>query len=530
MSQLPFTPRDLGLPSKFHSFRPQQETAILMCLDNGLPNTAPCMATGSGKSLAMIGLANLLDARTCVLTSTKMLQNQYLSDFGPIGMVDVRGRGNFTCTESPGRTCEQGGKYGCPSAHSLECPYWHQYQQALKSRLVVTNYDYFIAVNQYAEGLGGFDLLILDEAHNCPQHVCSAAAVSISSGDVYSTLDSRWPPARQAGSLAIWEEWARLHQKQVAERISRFQTMAAKQGRGSLTWYEIEEWERLRDIERRLLQLVGRRGDWAIRQEHKGWYFEPLWASSYVEEYLLRHAKRRVFLSATIIPKTLSLLDITKSCLYKEFPAVFPPNRSPLLHVPTTTVTSRTQAADIAIWRGRIDTLISQRLDRRGILHSVSYRRAEDIKEHSRQAWVILTHEPQTINQAVELYRTAPPPTLLASPAVTTGYDFPGAECEYQILCKMPVPDTRDPIMEARQRADPEYRDYVAAQTLVQSCGRGMRSAEDRCENISVDNLIPISIFGKRSQHLYPSWFKKCYRRSEMPPEPPPKLPEKSST
>ena len=39
--------------------------------------------------------------------------------------------------------------------------------------------------------------------------------------------------------------------------------------------------------------------------------------------------------------------------------------------------------------------------------------------------------------------------TVLVSPSVSTGYDFPGRECEWQFICKVPFPDGRAKIQQA---------------------------------------------------------------------------------
>ena len=103
-----------------------------------------------------------------------------MDDFARAGLVDVRGQGNYPCKEliAGGRfwrsdvdqwktNCDNG---PCHSGYSCElrasgCHYFDAHKKALASRLVVTNYSYWMAVHKYRDGLGPFDLLVLDEAH-----------------------------------------------------------------------------------------------------------------------------------------------------------------------------------------------------------------------------------------------------------------------------------------------------------------------------------------------------------------------------
>jgi Rad3-related DNA helicase len=102
---------------------------------------------------------------------------------------------------------------------------------------------------------------------------------------------------------------------------------------------------------------------------------------------------------------------------------------------------------------------------------------------------------------------------------VTTGYDFAGKLCEYQIVAKIPFPDRRNPVVAARTDYDKEYPAYVAMQELVQAVGRGMRSADDQCETAIFDSNC--SWFMRAYRHLAPEWFLSAYRRVETLPTPP---------
>ena len=111
----------------------------------------------------------------------------------------------------------------------------------------------------------------------------------------------------------------------------------------------------------------------------------------------------------------------------------------------------------------------------------------------------------------------------LIGPSVTTGYDFPGTQCEYQILAKVPFPDSRSPILKARCEQDKLYADYLTMQTLVQTCGRAMRSKMDQCENFIVDDNIRW-FMSRNGNTLAPKWFRRTYRILSKVPPPLPKL------
>jgi Rad3-related DNA helicase len=140
---------------------------------------------------------------------------------------------------------------------------------------------------------------------------------------------------------------------------------------------------------------------------------------------------------------------------------------------------------------------------------------------------MIAPRNARELAHALDRFRDSPSPAILISPAITTGYDFAYSQCEYSIVVKMPFADSRSPIMAARAKADPEYIPYLTAQTLVQSCGRGMRAADDQCETLVLDGSIkwfsrPQDKKGFR--HLLPSWFIRQLVYADRQPEPLPPL------
>jgi Rad3-related DNA helicase len=128
---------------------------------------------------------------------------------------------------------------------------------------------------------------------------------------------------------------------------------------------------------------------------------------------------------------------------------------------------------------------------------------------------------------AVKNFRRAAAPKVLISPSVGTGYDFPFEDCEYQIISKVPYPDTRNPLVKARCSTDPDYAPYIAMQQLVQASGRGVRDIEDTCESFILDDNI--AWFMPKFAHFAPEWFRRAYRRSSLIPKPAPKLKVRST-
>jgi Rad3-related DNA helicase len=132
---------------------------------------------------------------------------------------------------------------------------------------------------------------------------------------------------------------------------------------------------------------------------------------------------------------------------------------------------------------------------------------------------MITNQRGESITHVLEAFRSANPGTVLISPSVSTGYDFPGRQCEWQFICKVPFPDGRAKIQQARQADDREYGPYGAMQTLVQFFGRSMRSKDDRSEGFICDDHL--QWFLPKYRHLAPKSFHSHFRMVTNVPPPP---------
>ena len=96
--------------------------------------------------------------------------------------------------------------------------------------------------------------------------------------------------------------------------------------------------------------------------------------------------------------------------------------------------------------------------------------------------------------------------------------DLPDDFCRFQILFRLPFPSTQSKIVQARVAIDPEYAAYLMTQRLIQSVGRGMRSATDWCETFILDDKWKWA--KGKYKHMLPAWFREALGISQTVPDP----------
>lgn len=524
------SPAALGI-EKFGAWRPGQAEAVLRALDSDKRFVVLGMPTGFGKSLVYIACGVLGDPAV-FLTSTKGLQTQLIEDFSASGLVDIRGMNNYPCqelndgallqTRLRGSTCDEGpclSGWECPHASS-GCDYFDARRIAAGSQLTVTNYAYWLGVNADAPDrspLGNRGRLVLDEAHAAIDELGDFLAIEIGHWEVEGVLGRSFP---EQTTMEEWRRWARTLSNDAAEYILQ---LNAEVRLGQDVRKNSRQLKVLRSLHRRLVGIATMKGQWVMeetrerRQGRRVVRFDPVWPGAYAESSLFTGIPKVILTSATIRPKTLELLGVPNDQYeFMEYPSSFPVNSRPFTWVPTVSVSHRMDSGSERVWAAKVDAIIRGRLDRKGIIHTISYARRDYLLKHSEYARYMVVHDTGGTSDTVRRFKEMRPPAILISPSVGTGFDFPGAECRYQVIGKVPFPSTQSVVVKARQEQDKDYFAYVAAQNLVQMAGRGMRSSDDWCENFIIDDNW--RWFYQRYKQFMPNWFVRACRRSDMVP------------
>lgn len=94
---------------------------------------------------------------------------------------------------------------------------------------------------------------------------------------------------------------------------------------------------------------------------------------------------------------------------------------------------------------------------------------------------------------------------VLFSPSVTEGEDFPGDQCSYVVIPKVPFASLGDALVREKRKADPSGYSWQAIRDVIQGSGRGVRSQTDKCIIYILDSNFEKVI----EEHIetVPHWF-----------------------
>lgn len=509
------TPDRLKLP--ISAWRSGQEEFIYSACTNIKRAKALCAPTGFGKGVSLVAVALITGEPTCIVTSNKGLQEYYSKTFAHLGMVDIRGRNNYPCAMREDYTCEDGNHARCPYKGTVACPSSQAEMRAATSNLVVTNYSKWCAAKKYGQGMQHFRQVIFDEGHHTFGALASSMQIVLNHREIEKDLKMEFLAGLDSESFPAWKQWALIAKR--AADVAYIQAKARITGVSDPKPNWVRHCTHMQNLMRRLATLAAASPtEWIVEQIEQGYKFDPIRPGRYAEAGLLFRVPRILVASATLRPKSMFMIGIGKDNFdFQEFNSDFDPKNCPIYYIPTMRVDSK--AKDLSPVWNVLDRIAARRRDRKGIVHTISFTRRDEILANSHFASSMIFNEKGSpAIETVDLFKASPPGSILVSPSVDTGYDFPGSDAEWQFICKIPF-EPPSLILKAREALDSEYRPYLAIQTLVQAFGRIIRSREDRGENFIPDEHL--SWFLPRFGHLAPKSFHGFFREIQILPAPP---------
>lgn len=310
----------ITLPPWATSLHPPQVDAlqqILSAFNSGAQVVMLDAPTGSGKTLIGEMVRQYLSARALYLCSSLALQSQFARDFHDTAIL--MGRTNYSTYDSPSSFPELNAGdcnkarddtpacYGCDPSDDAEdvmhcrwchpvtsCPYEQAKAVAMRSNLVCTNTSYFLYEANYVGNLPlGRQLIIIDESDTLEDVLLSFVEVSISAK---KAAEYGIQPPDKKTVESSWVEWAAMAAATLSGKHVHGDSVSSIRAKKAL--------DRLRsNIQRLNDPKTGiASGGWVYTGYDKGDIsFKPIEVNHLAQDYLWRHCKRFLLMSATTI-------------------------------------------------------------------------------------------------------------------------------------------------------------------------------------------------------------------------------------
>jgi len=152
-----------------------------------------------------------------------------------------------------------------------------------------------------------------------------------------------------------------------------------------------------------------------------------------------------------------------------------------------------------------------------GIIQGVSYALCKRLAEELKSDRIII-HTPQNRQEVLDRFIDSEDNSVVLSPSIERGISLEGSKCEFVIWIKAPFLSIGDRVVSQRLYSGNIgklwYRSAMML-SVVQGCGRGMRSKGDQCVSYLIDHQINKVYMENPS--LWPGWFRDAITWNDPP-------------
>jgi ATP-dependent DNA helicase DinG len=503
------------------SYYPGQEKAIQFAMDSSRPIQVIYSPTGSGKSLIGMSLLEHFGGGT-YLVSSKALQDQ-IEHWFPEARV-MKGRSNYTCnlTKQTADLCLHSKTTPCPYK-KYGCEYENHKKFVLAGKYRILNYSYFMAEANYVGRFSNNDIIVADEADLLEQIISSHTDLTIPAAAIRD-LKLNPPYVKTSTSkkgTQPWQNWCRgyviptidAHLRDIDDQLVG--VSADNYTPEDLYWIkQKEKYAGLRAKMDIFMENVDQNWIFESKTNRWGesWKFSPVWTTlRLAEQYFWKHADRFVLMSGTFPPVAVlsQLLGLNPGDVdYLELMSTFPISSRPVYLDPVVAMSYKNKDDAHKVIDRAIE-IIGSYPKSKILVHAVSYYLTSKLMETKNPR--LMTHTGSDRAESLEIFKYSPNPLVLVSPSMERGVDLPDAQCDVIIWLKCPFLDLSDKLTSTRAYGSGiggYWYKAVAAQTIVQGCGRGMRHERDHCITYCLDEQIYRMVVDYPG--LFPKYFKEA--------------------
>lgn len=513
---------------------------ITDAVNQGYQDIVVAAPTGIGKS--GIGVATGLWASSFTidnhkpgayyLVTQKMLQNQLERDF-PRFLPQFRTSAASlkSAIEYPCRsfgTCMAGsmaaqGNTKCPQRSVRTCPYACARGNFDMAKVAITNYPYLFTEHMYLNELKPRNFLIADECHTLEKQIIGFIEVVVNA----ETLDNWAPDCRPVPQIRYVEDFADWlsdrYIRTCQERLEMLNTNLAASGYTNRRMQE--EFNRLKNYIGRMLYAIKNMKstphDWVYWQhrDQGEWHCtaKPLNAAPFVPNLIHEMGATRLYMSAYPGPKDVFCRNLglnPQDVAWLELDSAFPAENR-LIHMVTVGSMSKSWIEKTMPHLLKMcETILESHPNEKGIIHCHSYAIGKKIFDYFQTSpmrrRVLFPGKASERATNFNEHRISKIPTVMLSPSISEGFSFDDDLARFQIVAKVPYPYLGDLQVAEKLKQDRDWYTLQTVQTIIQACGRIVRSDTDHGTTYILDNDF-MRLYEDNSK-FFPKWFTDAFK------------------
>ena len=244
--------------------------------------------------------------------------------------------------------------------------------------------------------------------------------------------------------------------------------------------------------------------------------FTPIRVGPLCNKYLYAFGKKRLFMSGTIYSPTTYCsfvgLDPAKT-KFIQIPSTVPAENRPIYLKPEYQVDTSFAKWDenfVEIVE-KIKKVFGVFKDAKGLIHAPSYKNGLELFAALKDTGRVMIHTPANLEEKLEEFYSSKGNMVFISPSCQQGVDMKYDRARFQILVRVPYPNTSDAFVNKMREDNFGWYNYQALVIFGQQLGRVVRADDDFGATILLDSRFSKFLTSNRTQ--LPGWLMSSIKR-----------------
>ena len=448
-----------------------------------------------------------VSAGASALTITKALQDQYKDLFNDVTVL--KGKSNYVSTIDSNIDVEL--ESLIIPKNILEdhrrrhkCPYHNDRRDALTNKFAALNYNMFFSLPDHVKNR---EYLICDEAAELEDQLVKEFSCNINF-QMLSRMGIVVRPFYSKNNVNVIK-WINNLLVDLNDKIDELRDKINNIGSNNKK-YLIETKKQIvgiRNLHSKLSLIIETWNDseYLFETNKDGIMFMPLKVNK-LSDHLFKHGDKVILMSATIIDPVnfCKSLGIDKF-KYVEAESSFDAKNAPIHCTTKVKLNYHNLKRSLPKIIKQIKQICDFHKNDKGIIHTHNNTITSFLSNKLTDDRFLI-REPGVRNEMIlEQHLKNNDPTVLISPSMSHGVDLKDDLARFQIIVKAPYLPTKDKRIEKLMKGDFNWYTNKMLCSLIQSCGRGVRSEKDHCITYILDGAIVESVVNNK--HKLPKYF-----------------------
>lgn len=459
------------------------------------------------------------------LVTQKLLQTQLENDLN---------RYRDGCRD--GASVKSAAEYACPTYHACSvgltvpkdkrrcnfetCAYRLAREKFLQATVAITNYPYFLTERTRSGKFPARRVLVCDECHTLERQLLRFVDLTVSEATLadYAPEIDKLPNFENLAEFTTW-----LRSTYLASITSRAETLhelavgaCGTPDIDALVKQAFKLDQHVAKVERALELLETEPKDWIFwasddAQGKREYTARPLNAAPF-RALLTDMGAIRIYLSAYPGSKAVFCRSLgldPQRVAWCALKSPFPVKNRQIFVINPGSMSRKYLEQTWPTFSLALRKLFDLHAGEKGLVHCHSYALAQrifdDLQATRHAPRLIFPKTADDREPAFQQHAQSPEPTVILTPSMAEGFNFEDNLARWQVVAKVPYPSLGDRHVVAKKDQDPSWYKLETIKTVIQACGRIVRSETDYGATYILDG--DFEYLYRECETYFPAWF-----------------------